>query len=349
MTENSHDQPFTPIAEIGEFGLIDRITQIIGPPTDENVIVGLGDDAAVYRVCENQVHIMTSDVLFEGVHFDRTFMPLEHLGYKSITINVSDVIAMNASPLYATVTLGIPNNFSVEMAEVVYQGITNAAKAYDMQIVGGDTNASQRLSLSVTAIGETAEEKVVYRSGARPGDLIVVTGDIGGSYAGLKVLLEQRKKFEEEGEEGFQPDLEPYSQVLQRHLRPVTRVDVIEILRNAGVQPTAMIDISDGLASEVHHICEVSDCGALVHEGDLPIDGLTRVVADEFDEQPEQYALFGGEDYELVMAMSEEDYEKLPEDVFTAVGSFNIPQEGVNFETKDGQRLTLEARGFQHF
>jgi thiamine-monophosphate kinase len=343
------EQKFTPIAEVGEFGLIDRISQIIGPPVDENVRVGMGDDAAVYRVCEDLLHVITSDVLFEGVHFDRTFMPLEHLGYKSITINVSDVIAMNASPLYATVTLGIPNNFSVEMAEALYEGISNATSAYDMEVVGGDTNASQRLSLSVTAVGNVAEDAVVYRSGARPGDLIVVTGDIGASYAGLKVLLEQRKQFEEKGEEGFQPDLDPYSRVLQRHLRPVTRLDVIDILQRSDVQPRAMIDISDGLASEVHHICEVSDCGAVVREEDLPIDGLTRVVADEFDETPEQYALFGGEDYELVCAMPEEDYERLSDELFTAVGRFTVPQEGVNFETKSGPQVSLEARGFQHF
>lgn len=344
----STDPEFTPIAETGEFGLIDRLSALIGPPRSDELIVGIGDDAAVYRIDENRVHVLTSDDLFEAVHFDRMFMPMEHLGFKAISINVSDVAAMNAEPRYATVGLGIPNNFSVEMAESLYRGIVRASRHFDVEIVGGDTNAARRLSLSISVVGEAAEDEVVYRSGARPGDLIVLTGPVGGSYAGLQVLLEGKKTFEESGGE-TQPDLDPYQDVLRRHMQPVARTDVIRSMAEAGVEPRALIDVSDGVASDLHHVCEVSDVGATVEAGALPIEPMTREIAEEMGEDPEQYALFGGEDYELLMAMPEEDVDALSGEGLRVIGQFEIPQEGVRVETTDGERVALEAEGFDHF
>lgn len=348
MAPSQSQSDFTPIAESGEFGLIDRLSALVGPPRSDDLVVGIGDDAAIFRVDDDRVHVLTTDDLYESVHFDRTFMPVEHLGYKALSINVSDVAAMNARPRYATVGLGIPNNFSVEMAEGLYRGLVRAARHFDLEIVGGDTNAARRLSLSISVVGEAAEEDVVYRSGARPGDLLVVTGPVGGSYAGLKVLLEGKKRFEESGGD-TQPDLEPYSEVLQRHMQPVARMDVVDAFEEAGVRPRALIDVSDGVASDLHHLCELSDAGARVQAGALPIEATTRTVAEEFDEDPEQFALFGGEDYELLMAIPEEDLDELKEEGYRVIGSFTVPQEGVRVETTEGEEVALEPEGFDHF
>lgn len=340
--------PFTPIDQIGEFGLIDRMHAIIGEPANEDVLIGIDDDAAVYRVGEGIVHILTTDALIEGVHFDLSFTPMEYLGFKSISVNVSDIAAMNGLPLYATIALGIPNNVSVEMIEAFYGGVKKAGELYGLSLLGGDTTGARRLTISVTVVGEAAEDAVVYRSGAQPGDLLCVTGNIGAAYAGLKVLLDQKRMLQEMGEE-FSPSLQAFPYVIQRQLTPTARTNIIKSWAQANVRPHALIDISDGLASEVHHICRLSGCGARVYAAALPIDLETRQVADEFAEDVDTYALFGGEDYELLFAIPEENLEQLEEESFSVVGEFTPPEEGITIELPEGGTIPLEAQGYQHF
>lgn len=339
---------FTPISELGEFGLIDRMRSIVGDPEDEDVIAGINDDAAVYRLPDGRVHIITTDALFEKVHFDLAFTPMEYLGFKSISVNVSDIAAMNGRPRYATVSLGIPNNVSVEMIEAFYTGMRKAMDLYGMTLLGGDTCGAHRLSISVTVVGEAAEEDVVYRSGARPGDLICVTGNLGAAYAGLKILLEQHKALQEQGED-YKPDVESFSYVIHRQLIPTARTNVVEDWAKRKIRPNALIDISDGLASEVHHICRMSGVGAHLYGATLPIDLQTREVADYLQEDVDTYALFGGEDYELLFALPEENLDKLEAGTFTVVGEFTEPEEGIVIKTPEGGTVSLQAKGYQHF
>ncbi len=341
-------ETFTPVRDLGEFGLIDRMAAILEEPDHENIIAGISDDAAVYRVSEHHVHLVTTDALIENVHFDRAFTPMEYLGFKSLSVNVSDIVAMNASPLYATVSLGLPQNLSVEMVESFYRGLKKACDRYGVTILGGDTTASHRITISITVIGEAEENEIVYRSGAQPGDLLCVTGNLGGAYAGLKVLLDQRRGLSEEGD-SFIPNLEPFSYVIQRQLTPVARLEIIRDWTARSVRPHALIDISDGLASEVNHICRLSHCGALLHASALPMDLETRTVADTFAEDVDTYALFGGEDYELLFALPPDDLEKLDPDSFTVVGVCTDPSEGVRIQTFEGEISPLNAAGYQHF
>ncbi|HET6569587.1 MAG TPA: thiamine-phosphate kinase [Rhodothermales bacterium] len=355
MTDNEQSIPddapepaFTPINEVGEFGLIDRMRAILGDTQDEQVLAGISDDAAVYRVGDGRVHVVTTDALVEGVHFDRMFSPMDLLGFKSISVNASDVAAMNALPRYATAAIGIPANMSVEMIEALYRGMKRAAELYGLSVIGGDTTAARSLLLSVTVIGEAAEADVVFRSGARPGDALCVTGDLGGAYGGLKVLLNQRQQLQERGE-AFVPDLQRFSHVIQRQLAPTARVDVVREWASQGVRPHALIDISDGLASEVYHLCEQSGCGAIIDAAALPIDLQTRVTADEFDDDVETYALFGGEDYELLFALPPSEIEKLASECITVVGEFTDASQGIRVRVPDGNLVPLEMGGFQHF
>lgn len=338
---------FTPISQVGEFGLIDRLRDALGITEREALLQGIGDDAAVYQVGDGRVHVITTDALVEGVHFDRTFAPLGTLGYKAIAVNVSDVVAMNAEPRYATVALGLPNNVSVEAAEVLYEGMAQACRQYGLAIVGGDVTAAERLFLSVTVIGEAAEEDVVYRRGAEPGDLLCVTGDLGSAAAGLKVLLAGKEAFEEGVEE--QPDLAPWSYAVQRHLAPQARLDRVREWAEAGVRPHALIDISDGLASEVHHLCRAGEVGARIEVALLPIHVQTFRAAERFGDQPPTYALYGGEDYELLFALPEAEAEKLPENSFAVVGAVTEASEGVVLAMPEGETVPLEASGFEHF
>lgn len=350
MTEN--DQPanpkFTPISEMGEFGLIERLRSIVGDPEDEDVLAGINDDAAVYRVSNGGVQIITTDALFERVHFDLSFTPMEYLGFKAISVNVSDITAMNGRPRYATISLGIPNNVSVEMIEAFYTGMRKAMDLYGVTLLGGDTSGAHRLSISVTVVGEAAEEDVVYRSGALPGDLICVTGNLGAAYAGLKILLEQHKALQEQGTD-YTPDVASFSYVIQRQLIPTARTNIVEDWAKRDVRPHALIDISDGLASEVHHICRMSGVGAHLYGAALPIDLQTREVADFLMEDVDTYALFGGEDYELLFALPEADLDRLEAGTFTVVGEFTGPEEGIVVQTPDGGTVSLQAKGYQHF
>jgi len=344
------NQSFTPISSLGEFGLIDRMqSRLVDIPRSENLIVGIGDDAAVYRAGETTLHVVTTDVLIEGVHFDRTFIPTSYLGWKAIAVNVSDVVAMNAKPLYATVSAGFPRNFSVEMMDGLYDGMAEACKAYGMELVGGDTSTAHALYLSITVIGEVDEKDVVFRRGANVGDYLCLSGDVGGAYAGLKVLLDQREQLENMGE-SYEPDLEAFQYVIQRQLRPKARLDVIEGLKKAGVRPTSMIDISDGLASEVHHIGMRSGVGATVRVPAVPFDPETRAVADQFMDDIDAYALFGGEDYELLFTVVPEDVQKIDDmQGVSVIGTIEEASKGVRAYSPDTGLMPLHPAGYQHF
>ncbi len=339
---------YTPISDLGEFALIDRMQAVLGAPDDDAVLAGINDDAAVYRIDDDRVHVVTTDALIEAIHFDRLFMPMEYLGFKALSVNVSDVLAMNALPRYATVALGLPANVSVEMVEALYRGLQKAATAYRVTIVGGDTTAARFLTLAVTVIGEAREADVVYRSGAQAGDVLAVTGNLGAAYAGLKVMLDQRRAMQEEGR-AYQPNLEPYQYVIQRQLAPLARLQTIEDWAARGIRPHALIDISDGLASEVHHLCKQSDCGARIHAEALPIAPETHAVADSFADDAETYALFGGEDYELLFALPESELEKLDPESFIVVGHVMDAGDGVCVQTLEGELIPLEFSGYQHF
>ena len=344
MSEPS--SPFTPISQVGEFGLIDRLHDALGDAAPDTLAQGIGDDAAVVRIGDGRVHVITTDALVEGVHFDRTFAPVGTLGFKAIAVNVSDVVAMNAEPRYATVALGLPNNMSVEATETLYDGMAHACREYGLTIVGGDIAAAERLFISVTVIGEAAESDVVYRRGARPGDVLCVTGDLGSGAAGLKVLLAEKEAF---GESDAQPDLSAWSYVVQRHLAPQARLDRIRQWREADIKPRALIDISDGLASEVHHLCRAGEVGARIEAALLPIHRQTFKAAERFGDDPATYALYGGEDYELLFAIPEGAAKRLPSDSFAVVGAVTDAVGEVVIGMPDGETRPLTASGFQHF
>ena len=339
---------YTPIRDLGEFALIDHMKTVLDAPDEADVLIGIDDDAAVYRIGEGRVHVVTTDALIEAVHFDRVFMPMEYLGFKALSVNVSDVLAMNALPRYATVALGLPDNVSVEMVEALYRGLQHAAGAYNVTIVGGDTTAARFLTLVVTVIGEASEQDIVYRSGARPGDVLCVTGDLGAAYAGLKVMLDQRRAMQDEGA-AYQPNLEPFQYVIQRQLAPLARFQVIQDWSARSARPHALIDISDGVASEAHHLCKQSGCGAVIHAATLPIAPETRGVADLFAEDVDTYALFGGEDYELLFTLPEDELEKLDPESFVVIGLMTEADEGVSVQMPEGDVIPLPFTGYQHF
>jgi thiamine-monophosphate kinase len=340
------DQPFTPVAHVGEFGLIDRLRDTLGDAAPDALVEGIGDDAAVYRIGGDRVHVVTTDALVEGVHFDRTFAPVGTLGFKAIAVNVSDVVAMNAEPRYATVALGLPNNMSVEATETLYDGMALACKEYGLSVIGGDVTAAERLFLSVTVVGEAAESEVVYRRGAKPGDLLCVTGDLGSAAAGLKVLLAEKEAF---GSSDAQPDLGAWGYVVQRQLAPTARLDRVRQWREAGVQPRALIDVSDGLASEAHHLCRAGGVGARLEAALLPIHRQTFQAAERFGDDPATYALYGGEDYELLFAIPKGAAKRLPGDSFAVVGAVTDAVGEVVIGMPDGATRPLTAAGFQHF
>jgi thiamine-monophosphate kinase len=354
----------TPVSDVGEFGLIAHLRDALAggdAPVEEireDVIAGISDDAAVVRAPGageddpggGRVQVLTTDALIEGTHFDRSFMPLDHLGVKALSVNVSDVAAMNAVPRYALVTLGMPRGLSVEDARRLYDGLRQAAEAYGVAIVGGDTTSAPRLTLSITVIGEADESDIVYRRGAQAGDALCVTGDLGAAYAGLKVLLQQRRHLQEQGESDFRPNLDEFSYVIQRQLAPRARLDVVHAWKESEVRPRALIDISDGLASEVHHLCEAGGTGALVRGAALPVAPETRRAADAFEEDVDVYALFGGEDYELLFAMPEDELDRLDPQSFTQVGTFTNRDEGVRLQPPGAdESVPLKPSGFDHF
>lgn len=340
MSEN-----FTPVAQVGEFGLIDRLADTLGTIHPDDLIMGIGDDAAVYRVGEN-VQVVTTDALVEGVHFDRTFAPMEHIGYKALIVNISDIIAMNAAPRFATVVLGMPNNVSVEQAELLYAGIRRAAEQYGVVVIGGDITAAERTFLSITVMGEARESDIIYRNGAESTDFICVTGDLGSAAAGLKVLLAEKEVFQTKE---AQPDLSSWKYIVERQLSPRARMDRLELWREHDFRPSSLIDISDGLASEVHHLCRASRTGANLDAAFLPMHVETIRAAERFGDQPFSYALFGGEDYELVFTASEAELSKLPEDSFAVVGQMNSFENDVTLTLPGEETIPLDPGGFRHF
>jgi len=338
----------TEISELGEFGLIEHLTrdiELIHPSS----LKGVGDDAAVVDHEAGRVNLITSDMLVEGIHFDMVYTPLKHLGYKAVVVNLSDIYAMNGIPRQVIVSLAISNRFSVEAIEEIYEGIKKACSFYQVDLVGGDTTASPRgLAVSVTAIGTAEKEKVVYRNTARVGDLICITGNLGAAYLGLQLLEREKRLFLEDPK--IQPELEKHAYLVERQLKPEARRDMIDAFARQGILPTSMIDISDGLASELFHICKESQVGAFLEESGVPIHPDAQMQAIQFQLDPITCALSGGEDYELLFTIDPKDVEKvkyLP-DIYIA-GEIVEAGEGITLHTKGGNIHDIKAQGWIHF
>ena len=338
----------TPISQLGEFGLIDRITAKF-PLHHDHVVKGIGDDAAVIRSGDGHVQVFSSDMLLENVHFDLGYVPLRHLGFKAVAVNLSDIYAMNALPYGVTISLGLSNRFPVEAVEELYAGVALACKKYNVDLLGGDTTSSkQGLVISVTAFGKAKEDEVVYRSGAKPNDLICVSGDLGAAYAGLLILEREKVTFKDQPE--AQPDLTDYDYVIGRQLKPDARGDVILRLRELGVQPTAMMDISDGLTSELNHICAQSGTGAIIYSNKLPIDYQTVRVGEEFELGASTFALNGGEDYELIFSIPLADFDKVKsEEGLHIIGRMTNDEKQIQLNLESGEIVDIKAQGWNHF
>jgi len=338
----------TEIGTLGEFGLIDRLTAGKALLTQPSSVLGVGDDAALIDNKE-LLTVVSTDMLVEGIHFDLMYMPLKHLGYKSVVVNLSDIYAMNARPQQITVSLALSNRFSVEAVEELYEGIYAACRHYHVDLVGGDTTSSPRgLVISVTAIGQVAADKVVRRSGARVGDLICVTGDLGAAYLGLQILEREKQLFL--SDPSIQPDLEDQAYLVGRQLKPEARRDVIEAFEKNRLVPTSMIDVSDGLASELFHLCRASGLGAYVEESGIPVHPDAQLLAIKFSLDPVSCALSGGEDYELLFTIDPKDIDKIKylPDIYI-MGEMTEPSEGVVLHTKGGNIHPLQAQGWIHF
>ena len=340
-------QKRTELSELGEFGLIDQLTKNI-KLKHKSSIKGVGDDAAVLSYKDKQI-LITKDLLLEGVHFDLTYVPLKHLGYKAAIVNFSDIVAMNGTPKQMVIGIGASNRISVEALEEIYKGIYLACENYKVDVVGGDTVSSAGgLVLSITVIGEGDKENIVYRNTASKGDLIVVSGDLGAAYMGLMLL--EREKQVYKGDPNMQPDLEGYDYILGRQLKPEARTDILAHLKEIGVKPTSMIDISDGLASEIMHICHDSELGCSIYEDKIPIDVTTVNLAQEFKIDPTTCALNGGEDYELLFTIKQDDYEKIKDlKGVSVIGHMTEKNEGVNLITRDTTLVPITAQGWDAF
>ena len=338
----------TEIGAIGEFGLIDKINQRV-VLQHASTLKGIGDDAAVVDCESDHKKLICTDMLLEGVHFDLSYMPLAHLGYKAVTVNVSDIAAMNGIPKQMTISLGLSNRMSVEAVEALYEGIHAAAKDYQIDIVGGDTTSSRSgLVISITLIGESASDNIVYRNGAKEGDILCLSGDIGGAYMGLQILEREKEVFKVDP--NMQPQLDNYSYIVGRQLRPKARMDIIYELRDLGILPTSMIDISDGLASEIFHLCKQSQKGVCIYEEKLPIEKQTFETAAEFSMDPNTAALNGGEDYELLFTIDQKDFEKIKNhDDITTIGYIHAPDLGKVMITNNKSTIELTAQGWIHF
>lgn len=343
MLEDKNPQR-TPLSELGEFKLIDHLTQHFRLE-QESTIKGIGDDAAVLQFKDTNV-VVSTDMLVEGVHFDLSYMPLKHLGYKAIVVNLSDIYAMNAKATQVTVSIAVSNRFPVEALEELYDGISTAAKLYNVDVVGGDTTSSTSgLIISVTAIGTVGKDKLVLRSGAQPNDLLVVSGDIGGAYMGLQVLEREKEVFKVNP--GNQPDLTMYTYIIERQLKPEARKDVIELLEQLEVKPTCMIDISDGLSSEIIHLCKESEVGIDLYENKIPLDPQVISTCEEFNIDSTTIALNGGEDYELLMTITQKDFDKIKGNPnLTVIGYVTEKEKGMHLVTRADERIPIIAKGW---
>jgi thiamine-monophosphate kinase len=336
----------TEISSLGEFGLIEHLTRNI-EIQNASTILGVGDDAAVIDHFGKQT-VISTDLLVEGVHFDLTYTPLKHLGYKSVIVNLSDIYAMNAVPTHITLSIGISNRFSVEALDEFYEGVYTACNKYNVDLVGGDTTTSQKgFIVSVTAIGEVAPDKFVRRDTAKKGDLICVSGDLGGAYVGLLFLEREKKIFMESPQ--VQPDLEGESYVIGRMLKPEARKDIIAFFAENEIMPTSMIDISDGLSSELIHLCRDSRLGCVLYEEKIPFAEEMKKAAFKFEIDPTACALSGGEDYELLFTLAQSEYDKLLlNEQISVVGYMTDESEGMNILTKGGNKHPLTAQGWNH-
>jgi len=347
--QQNHDSSsnLTPLSEIGEFGLIDRLTNGIKLYHKET-IKGVGDDAAVIDAGD-KVILFSTDLLVEGVHFDMMYTPLKHLGYKSAVVNISDIAAMNGIPKQLTVSVAASSRFSVEALDELYQGIRLACERYKVDLVGGDTSSSNKgLLISVSILGEAKKEEVIYRSGAKPNDLLCVSGDLGSAYLGL--LLLEREKAVFKANPNMQPELDGFDYQVGRQLKPEARTDIRDVLAKLGVKPTSMIDISDGLASESLHLCKQSGTGCRIFEEKIPINAQTRELAIEFKIIPSVAALSGGEDYELLFTIDQKDYEKIRDAAnITIIGHMTDASEGKAMVTSDNKHIELTAQGWDGF
>ncbi len=337
----------TEIEKLGEFGLIRHLTQNFNIE-QASTNKGVGDDAAVLDFAKEKTLIST-DMLLEGIHFDLAYTPFKHLGYKAIQVNLSDLYAMNATASQVTVSIGLSSRFPLETLEELYTGIQLACKKFGVDLVGGDTSASkQGLIISVTSIGHAEEKNICYRDGAQEGDLICVSGDLGAAYVGLQ-LLEREKKIYLENP-NIQPDLEGKDYIIERQLKPEARKDVVEFLKSIKLKPTAMIDISDGLASEIKHICEQSKKGCHIYEVKIPIDPMTYDTAREFGLDPTVCALSGGEDYELLFTIKQSDYDKVKDSPdISVIGHITDAASGCQLITKSGNQHEIKAQGWNAF
>ena len=343
MIEDKNQQR-TQLSDLGEFGLIDHLTKNF-EIKQTSTVKGIGDDAAVLNF-ENKKVVVTTDLLVEGVHFDLSYVPLKHLGYKAVMVNLSDVYAMNAKATQVTVSIAVSNRFPLEALEDLYAGIETAANIYKVDLIGGDTTSSNTgLLISVTAIGVVENEDEVYRSGAKPNDLLVVSGDVGGAYMGLQVLEREKEVFKVDPNN--QPDLDSYTYLIERQLKPEARKDVAGILKELEVKPTSMIDISDGLSSELFHICTQSKVGCKVYEDKLPLDPQVISTCEEFELDSTMVALSGGEDYELLFTVPIADFDKIKGNPnFSIVGHVTAENQGLNLVTRANQEIELKAQGW---
>ena len=344
MFDNSEPTK-TSLSELGEFGLIDHLTKNFSPK-HASTIKAIGDDAAVLDFKDKQT-LVSTDMLVEGVHFDLAYMPLKHLGYKAVMVNASDIYAMNGKATHITVSIAPSNRFPVEALEELYAGIQLAADLYNIDVVGGDTTSSTSgLFISISVFGEAEKEDVVYRSGAQANDLLVVTGDLGAAYMGLQVLEREKQVFK--ANPNAQPDLDQYTYLIERQLKPEARKDIPPLLKGLGVKPTSMIDISDGLSSEVIHLCKNSKTGVNLYEEKVPLDPAVISVCEEFELDSTMIALSGGEDYELLFTIAQSDFDKIKANPnLTVIGHMTEESAGMHLITRANQAIPLVARGWK--
>ena len=338
------NQKKTTLSELGEFRLIEHLTTNFSIK-NSSTILGIGDDAAVLEFKEKSV-VVSTDLLVEGVHFDLSYMPLKHLGYKAVIVNLSDIYAMNARATQVTVSIAVSNRFGLEALEALYDGIHTAAKVYGVDVIGGDTTSSTSgLTISITAIGEINASDVVKRSEANPNDLLVVSGDIGAAYLGLQVLEREKEVFKVNPNN--QPDLDAYTYIIERQLKPEARKDIVQILKDLDVKPTSMIDISDGLSSEIIHLCKQSHVGCDLYEDKIPLDPQVISTCEEFNLDSTTIALSGGEDYELLMTISQDDYPKIKANPnLTVIGYMTDVSSGIHLVTRGDEKIPLTAQGW---
>jgi thiamine-monophosphate kinase len=344
----SEEKKLRNIDELGEFALIDQLTNQF-ENRNPNTLLGIGDDAAVIALSETESLLLSTDSLVEGVHFNLMYMPLKHLGYKAVAVNVSDICAMNGIPEQITVSIAVSSKFSLEALEELYEGIKLACEHYKIDLIGGDTTSSRAgLMINIAVVGRAQKDKIAYRSGAKEYDLLVVTGDLGAAYMGLQLLEREKEVFQ--ANPNIQPDLDGYDYIIERQLKPEARVDIIQYLKELEVVPTSMIDISDGLASEILHICKASKVGCYLYDEKIPIDAKTSMTAIDFNLDPSTCALNGGEDYELLFTVKQEDFEKVNSNPnMTIIGHITDEKDGIYFIDKSGSAITLKAQGWKHF